>query len=179
MRTHWLGVALLTCGLIGLSPWATAGSKQKLTREVQDTIRIFKKADPGLEKFFEESAGYAIFPRVAKGAFGVGAARGTGQVFEQGRLIGEATLTQLTIGLQLGGQVYAEVIFFEDSSALKAFKESRLEFSAQASAVAAAEGAAANAKYRLGVAVFTIARGGLMYEASIGGQKFKFKPYND
>jgi lipid-binding SYLF domain-containing protein len=89
--------------------------------------------------------------------------------------VGEASLTQVTVGFQLGGQAYAELIFFETQSALDSFKSSQFALSAQASAVAAAEGASANAKYQLGVSVFTLARGGLMYEASVGGQKFKFQ----
>jgi lipid-binding SYLF domain-containing protein len=117
-----------------------------------------------------------VFPSIAKGAIGIGGAHGKGQVFEKGKLIGEASVSQVTIGFQLGGQVYSEVIFFENKDTLESFKKSELAFSAQVSAVAAAEGASANAKYQLGVAVFTLAKGGLMYEASIGGQKFKFKP---
>lgn len=156
-----------------------ADKKADLTEAAKDIMAEFKKADPGLEKFFQESAGYAIFPKVAKGGLGIGAAKGTGQLYEKGELIGQTSLTQVTIGLQLGGQVYAEVVFFETEKALKDFKEGKFEFSAQVSAVAAAEGASANAKYKLGVAVFTLARGGLMYEASVGGQKFKYKPYQD
>jgi len=97
-------------------------------------------------------------------------------VYEKGALIGTASLTQVTIGLALGGQSYAELIFFETPEAFDSFKKSELAFSAQVSAVAAAEGASSNAKYQLGVAVFTLTKGGLMYEASLGGQKFKFKP---
>lgn len=158
---------------------AQADKKSKLSREVQDTIEIFQKADSGLKKLFRKSKGYVVFPKVAKGAFGVGAAKGTGQLFAGGQLKGEASLTQITIGLQLGGQVYSEVIFFETERALKDFQKGNVEFSAQVSAVAAAEGASANAKFVNGVAVFTVARGGLMYEASIGGQKFKYKPYKE
>ena len=140
------------------------------------TVELFKKTDPHLDKFFADALGYAIFPSVGKGAFIVGGAAGTGCLYQGGAIIGQAKLAQVTIGLQLGGQAYAEVIFFQSDDALDSFKGSNFELSAQVSAVAASSGASANAKYRLGVLVFTIAKTGLMYEASVGGQKFSFKP---
>ena len=143
---------------------------------VKDAIDLFKSRDSSLKEYFNKAYGYAVFPNVAKGAIGIGGAHGKGQVFEKGKLIGNASLTQATIGLQLGGQVYAELIFFERQSALEDLKDNQFTFSAQVSAVAAAEGASANARYQNRVTVFTLAKSGLMYEASIGGQKFKFKP---
>lgn len=164
-------------GLIGLLALNVGVARAaEIDPDVQEAIEILKKTDPTIEKFFQEAHGYAIFPKVGKGGIGIGGAHGKGQVFEKGELIGEASLTQVTIGLQLGGQVYIEAIFFEDEKTLENFKQSKFALSAQASAVAAAEGAAANAKYELGVAIFTVAKGGLMYEASVGGQKFKFRP---
>jgi lipid-binding SYLF domain-containing protein len=154
-----------------------ADKRAELDSEVKEAIALLQKADTSLGKFFSSSAGYAVFPSVAKGGLGIGAARGTGQLFEQGKVTGETKLTQVTIGFQAGGQVYSEVIFFENETTLKSFKEGNLEFSAQVSAVAAAEGVGKNAKYEHGVAVFTLAKGGLMYEASVGGQKFSYKPY--
>jgi lipid-binding SYLF domain-containing protein len=151
--------------------------REKLTAEVTEAVEHFKKSDSTLKEFFTKSSGYAVFPKVAKGAMGVGAANGKGQLFEKGKAIGQTGLTQVTIGLQLGGQVYSEVIFFEDEKTLQNFKSGNLELTAQVSAVAAAEGASKNAKYKLGVAVFTLARGGLMYEASVGGQKFSSDAY--
>lgn len=173
---HLVWVTVLCLATVAL---AADKKREQLSADVRDTIAVFQKTDSSLKGFFEKSAGYAVFPKVAKGAIGVGAAHGEGQVFEQGKLAGQTKLTQVTIGFQLGGQVYSEVIFFEDEKTLKDFKEGNVEFSAQVSAVAAAEGASKNAKYKLGVAVFTIARGGLMYEASIGGQKFSYDPYED
>jgi lipid-binding SYLF domain-containing protein len=114
---------------------------------------------------------------VGKGAVGIGGARGTGQVFDKDKLVGEATLTQFTVGFQFGGQVYSELIFFEDKTSLDNFKKGNMEFSAQVSAVAATAGASKNAKYEKGVMVFTMAKGGLMYEASVGGQKFAYEAY--
>jgi lipid-binding SYLF domain-containing protein len=139
-------------------------------------IAKFIEKDPGLGKVFDESAGYVVFPTVAKGGFGIGGARGKGYVFQHGRLIGNSTLTQLTIGLQAGGQAYSEVIFLKDNSALQNFKQGHLKFDAQASAVALTERASADLAYRNGVAIVTMAEGGLMYEASVGGQKLSFHP---
>lgn len=136
----------------------------------------FLQADPGMDKFFKTAVGYAVFPSVAKGGIGIGGAGGSGCAYEQRAMIGEAELAQVTIGLQLGGQTYAEVVFFETADALNSFKKGEMQLSAQVSAVAVQAGASANAKYRDGVAVFTIAKTGFMYEASVGGQKFTFKP---
>jgi len=157
---------------------AEPSADSKLSKETADAVILFKKTDTKIDNLFYSAAGYAIFPGVTKGAIGIGAAHGKGEVFVGKRQIGTASLTQVTIGLQLGGQEYAEVIFFETNDALKAFTAGKVTMSAQISAVAAAEGKAANAKYQQGVLVFTIAKGGLMFEASVGGQKFKFTPKN-
>jgi len=174
-----LGFALVAGGPSLEAASRGAAERERLTEEVKSTIELFKRTDETIGELFGTAAGYAVFPRVAKGAVGLGAARGRGQLFDKGGLVGETTLTQVTIGLQLGGQVYAEVIFFENAEILQNFKDGNVEFSAQVSAVAAAEGVSRNAKYRLGVLVFTLARGGLMYEASVGGQKFGYLPYED
>ena len=149
----------------------------KDVKEAQETVAVFKKADPGLSRFFDNAVGYAVFPTVGKGAVGVGGAAGSGVVFEKGKAIGKASLTQVTVGAQLGGQTYSEVIFFETEPALTDFKNGTFALAAQASAVAAAKDASANAKYEKGVAVFTTGKGGLMFEASVGGQKFAFEPF--
>lgn len=150
--------------------------RAELERRAAQSVELFRAIDPTLARFFEESAGYVIFPVVTKGAVGVGAAHGQGVVYEGRTIIGYAEMTQATIGAQLGGQQYSELIFFETPSDLQRFKAGELEFAAQASAVAAAEAAAANASYQTGVAVFTVGQSGLMFEASVGGQKFSFKP---
>ncbi len=149
--------------------------EEKELKRAAATIATFKKTDPGLKVFFDKAYGYTVFAGIAKGAIGIGGAHGKGLVFRKGTVIGAASLSQGTIGLQLGGQVYSQIIFFEGKSALERFTKGNFEFAAQASAVAATKGAAANAAYEKGVAVFTMAKGGLMYEASIGGQKFKFE----
>jgi lipid-binding SYLF domain-containing protein len=155
---------------------ASAADEPTLEAQVKDAIQLFKKTDSTIGKLFDTAYGYVVFPSVGKGAVGIGAAAGHGQVFEKGTLVGTAKLTQITIGAQLGGQEFAEVIFFEDKTSLDNFKGSEWAMSAGVSAVAAAESASADAKYKQGVVVFTVAKGGLMFEASVGGQKFKFTP---
>ncbi len=150
-------------------------SGDKLELSVQQAIITAKEKDPDLGDWFESAAGYAVFPRVGKAGIGVGAARGKGLLIQGDETLGEATLTQVSVGLQLGGQVYAEYVFFKDQTALDDFKRGNFEMGAQVSAVAVTAGASATADYSKGVAVFTIAEGGLMYEASVGGQKFRFK----
>jgi lipid-binding SYLF domain-containing protein len=153
-----------------------------LTLDESDAARViakFKEKDPGLAKVFDQSAGYVVFPTVAKGGFGIGGARGKGYVYQRGRLIGNSTLTQLTIGLQAGGQAYSEVIFLKDDAALQNFERGKLKLDAQASAIALTERVSADLAYRNGVAIVTMAEGGLMYEASVGGQKLSFHPISN
>ena len=135
----------------------------------------FIKADGLMQTLFDNSYGYVIFPNVGKGAIGIGGAAGNGAVFQKGTLIGMADMKQVSVGFQWGGQAYREVIFFETEADLKRFEENKIEFSGQASAVAVTKGAAANVKYEHGVMIFSQTKGGLMYEASVGGQKFKFR----
>src|SRR5262249_25812547 len=154
----------------------TNSSKAELTVKVTDAKAEFLRQDPDLKAIFDKATGYALLPTVGKGAVGIGGAHGTGQLFEKDKLLGVAKMTQITIGFQLGGQEYSELIFFEDQKALDDFKASRTEFSAQVSAVAVHSGASKDAKYDKGVMIFTMAKAGLMFEASVGGQKFKFEP---
>jgi len=135
----------------------------------------FIKADALMQSLFTNSYGYVIFPNVGKGAIGVGGAAGNGAVYHKGTLIGMASMKQASVGFQWGGQAYREVIFFETEADLNRFKENKIEFSGQASAVAVTKGAAANIKYEHGVMIFSQTKGGLMYEASVGGQKFKYR----
>lgn len=143
----------------------------------QRAINDFRKSDASISRFFDSAYGYAVFPSIGKGAVGIGGAHDDdGVVYRGGAPVGDATLSQATIGFQLGGQSYSQIIFFADEHTFNDFTQGNLEFSAQASAVAATSGAGANADYAEGVAVFTHAKGGLMYEASIGGQKFSYSP---
>ena len=151
-------------------------SGDMVASEAEAAVRRFRESDPSMEKFFRSSFGYAVYPKVSKGGAGIGAAHGDGVVYEQGALIGDSELTQVSLGFQLGGQTYSQIVFFENKSVLDIFKKGNLEFSAQASAIAAESGAGAANDFESGVAVFTLPRGGLMFEAAIGGQGFSFRP---
>lgn len=156
---------------------AQKGSKNEMIRESKEAKASFIKTDGSMSNLFKNSYGYVIFPNIGKGALIVGGAGGKGTVYEKRKAIGKAKMVQVTVGAQAGGQAYREVIFFENKEALDRFKDNKLEFSGQVSAVAAKAGVAATAKYREGVLVFTEERGGLMLEASIGGQKFTYKGF--
>jgi lipid-binding SYLF domain-containing protein len=155
---------------------ANVRADDELHAESQQAVANFLKVDPSMRRFFDQSAGYAIFPDIGKGGLIVGAARGKGLVYATTNLVGEATMTQGSIGAQVGGQTFAEIIFFENAATLEDFKAGKLEMSAEVSAVAAAEGTSRTASYKMGVAVFTLPKKGLMVQASVGGQKFKFEP---
>jgi lipid-binding SYLF domain-containing protein len=163
--------------LLAFGAAAYAASDQELLDEANATKAVFRKTDPGLATFFERSPGYVIFPSIAKGAVGIGGAHGSGVVYEHGKPIGKSTLNQVSVGAQLGGQAFSEVIFFATREALDTFVKGKTTFSGAVSAVALTSGASANARYQDGVVVFTATRGGLMLEASVGGQKFSFEPF--
>lgn len=147
----------------------------KLELSVAQAIIKAKEKDSAMAKWFDAAYAYAVFPRVGKGGIGIGGAHGKGLVINGDTTVGKTSLSQITIGFQLGGQVYSEYIMFRDKTAFDHFTRGNFEMGAQVSAVALTAGASADANYDGGVAVFTIAEGGLMYEASIGGQKFKYK----
>jgi lipid-binding SYLF domain-containing protein len=160
-----------------------------------DTIKVFKNAGES-GSFFGTAYGYAVFPTIGKGGVGIGGAYGKGKVYEHGKYIGDTSMTQVSAGLQLGGQAFSQIIFFEDDRALKEFTGANFEFGAEASAIAITAAAGAQAtttgasagasagksdattkgKYHKGMAIFTVAKGGLMYQATVGGQKFSYKP---
>jgi lipid-binding SYLF domain-containing protein len=162
--------------------------------DYEDTVKVFQNAGESGD-FFNKSHGYAVFPTIGKGGMGIGGAHGSGRVYEKGKYVGDTSMTQVTFGLQLGGQAFSQIIFFQDKRAYDEFTGGNFEFGAQATAVAITAGASANAttsgtsagtsagkndadtvgKYNKGMAVFTVAKGGLMYEASIGGQKYTYK----
>jgi lipid-binding SYLF domain-containing protein len=177
-KPNYLMTVLIVCGIAaGCS--TPSPKSEDMTADVKGAKAEFLKDDEGLKAVLDKASGYVIFPSVAKGALGVGAATGEGQLFEKGKdqPVGGVRLNQVTVGFQAGGQAYSELILFEDQATLDSFKKGNFEFRAQATAVALTAGASANAKYEKGVMVFTIAKGGLMYEASIGGQKFKYAAY--
>lgn len=163
--------------------------------EYADTISVFKNAGKSAA-FFENSYGYAVFPTVGKGGLVIGAAHGTGRVYQQGKYVGDTSITQLSIGFQAGGEAFSEIIFFENKAAFDKFTTGQFELAATAHATAITASASATASttgsgagisgtkdhaatagnYQDGVAIFTVAKGGLMYEASVAGQKFSYKP---
>ena len=174
--------------------FALALSTPAMADNYTNTIEVFKKSEAA-QPFFKNAYGFAVFPTVGKGAIGIGGAYGKGQVYRAGKVTGETSLIKATIGLQLGGQAFSEIIFFEDERAYNDYISGNFEFDASASAVAitagmqakaGTEGASAGASagpatgtqakisYHKGMAVFIHTKGGLMYEASIGGQKFSF-----
>ena len=162
--------------------------------EYDDTISIFKNAGESAA-FFGKSYGYVVFPTIGKGGLGVGAAHGTGRAYAQGKYVGDVTMNQVSVGLQAGGQAFSQIVFIEDQRAFDEFSSGNFEFDATVQAVAitasatasagsagTAAGASAGKKdaktvgnYHKGLAVFTVAKGGLMYQAAVGGQKFKYK----
>jgi lipid-binding SYLF domain-containing protein len=176
---------------------ATPASAKRKVQDYSETIAEFKKI-PVVAEFFGTAHGYAVFPSVGKGGLGIGASHGKGQVYRGGEVIGFTSTTDISIGAQAGGQAYSQIIFFENAEALEKFTSGNFEFEASASAIAvqssaeasagtegsgaAASGsktgdkATAGADYEKGMAIFTMAKGGLMYAATIAGQKYSYKP---
>jgi len=177
--------------LLALLPIASAHAQSDPYAE---TIAVFRKAGQSA-RYFDSAYGYAVFPTIGKGGMVVGAAHGKGRVYKGGAHVGDTSMTQMTIGAQLGGQAFQQVIFFQDSRAFDLFTSGKFQFGAQATAVAITAGASAQATtsgtgagasgtqshavaaggYQNGMAVFTVAKGGLMYEATIGGQQFSYQ----
>ena len=167
---------------------------QAFADEYSDTIARFKNAGESAS-FFDNSYAYLVFPNIGKGGLGVGAAHGSGRAYEQGKYVGDVKMNQLSVGLQAGGQAFSQIVFFEDKHAFEDFTRGEFEFDATVQAVAITASATASAgstgttsgaaggkndaatagKYRKGLAVFTVAKGGLMYQAAVAGQKFKYK----
>ena len=185
-----LGVALL----LGMAAPAAAAKEVK---DYSATIKEFRKI-PEVARFFDGAHAYGVFPTIGKGGLGIGASHGKGQVYRGGKVIGFTSTSDVSIGLQAGGQSYSQIIFFENAAALDKFTKGNFEFAASASAIAVqatagasagtegkgasasgsktGERAATDAKYEGGVVVFTMAKGGLMYAATIAGQKYSYKP---
>ena len=179
-----------------LAALALGGGSVASADEYSDTIALFKGAGQSA-KFFDTSYGYAVFPSVGKGGLVVGAAHGTGKVYEKGKHIGDVSMTQVSVGAQVGGEAFRQIIFFETKAALDQFTSGNFEFGADVNAVAIKSGASGSvgttgatgsassgggkdagtaAKYYKGMAVFTMVKGGAMLQATVGGQKFTFKP---
>ncbi len=179
---------LMVYVLVAYSSMSFAATSDEAYNEALQRFQLAETTHP----FFKNAYGYALFPTVGKGGFGIGGAYGEGRVYRKGTYVGDSQLAQVTIGFQLGGQVYSEIIFFETKKAYQEFTSGNFEFGAQASAVALTVGASAQAGtsgvgasvgdkqsealYVDGMAIFTVTKGGLMYEASLGGQGFSFEP---
>ena len=162
--------------LIGWKIDKKANFENKANFKTIDALKKLKKIKR-LKPYFKEAVGYVVFPNVGKVGIGIGGARGNGEVFEDQKVIGSATLTQLSFGFQWGAQAFSQIIFFQNKSDLNRFTKGKFEFDPSASAALITEGANASADYSNGAAVFTFSKGGLMYEASIGGQKFTYQSY--
>ena len=134
-----------------------------------ETIERFKEKNWEMKSVFENSYGYAVFPSIGKGGIVIGGAHGKGILYENGKPIGDTRMTQVSIGFQWGGQSYSEIIFFEDKEAFDLFRTNRLELAAQASAVLVTAGISKDIPYNKGVAIYTLPKAGLMYEATVGG----------
>jgi len=179
-------LALLSIALTASPAWAD---------EYQDTINVFRNAiESG--NFFKTAYGYAVFPTIGKGGVGVGGAFGKGRVYEKGKYVGDASMSQVTVGFQLGGQAYSQIVFFQDKRAFDEFTSHDFEFGADANAVAITAAAGANAsttgasanasggekdaatagRYYKGMAVFTVVKAGAMFQATVSGQKFSYTP---
>jgi lipid-binding SYLF domain-containing protein len=170
---------------------ATTAQAAATLDECNVTLAKFKQLG-NVPKMISESYGYAVLPTIGKGGIGIGAAGGTGCVYAQGKHTGKVSMGQVTIGFQLGGQAYSQIILFKNADTYQEFTNGNFEFGADATAVALTYGAQAGANtqgasasagdtkatgsWKRGMAIYTLAKGGLMYEASIGGQKYKFKP---
>jgi lipid-binding SYLF domain-containing protein len=145
-----------------------------LGAQVTEAVAVFKEKDPTIDKFFKQSYGYAVLPKVGKGAYLIGGAYGKGEVYEKGQMVGYCDMKQATIGISFGGEYFREIIFFRDRSDLESFKTDEYAFSAQVTAVVVTSGAASKADYQSGTAVFVVPDKGLMIDVSLGGQKFNY-----
>ena len=186
MKTRILLLTAVLAGLFCVNTYAAA-----TVAECKETAKKFKELG-NVPELMAEAYGYAVLPTIGKGGVGIGGAGGTGCVFAGGNHTGDISMGQVTIGWQLGGQAYSQMILFKNADTYEEFTRGQFEFGADATAVALTYGASAEAStqgasasagdtkakgsWKRGMAIFTLAKGGLMYEASIGGQKYKFKP---
>jgi lipid-binding SYLF domain-containing protein len=194
MRPRSIAVLVLPM-LLASAPAYADSTAAKPADKYAETIKVFRHAGES-GKYFDKCYGYAVFPSIGKGGMVVGGAHGSGRVYRKGEYVGDTSMNQVTVGMQLGGQAYSQMVFFEDQAAFDKFTSGKFEFGAQATAVAITAGASAQAStggtgagasatsqdattagsYQNGMAIFTVAKGGLMYEASVGGQKFGYQP---
>jgi lipid-binding SYLF domain-containing protein len=173
--------AMLAFSAVGFARTGHAAPTQKdtdLINEADHTIAVYRRADPGIDAFFRQSVGYVVFPGAGKGGLGIGGAHGTGVLYEHGSPVGKVSMSQVTIGAQAGGQEFSEIVFFQVPKPMNDLKMGNYSVAAQVSAVALSAGASAKARFKNGIAVFTATKGGLMLEASVGGQKLSYTPFS-
>jgi lipid-binding SYLF domain-containing protein len=174
LMTGLLAGALVLAGCTTVPK--TQEAKAVLSAQVAEAEAVFKEKDPDIQRFFDSSYGYAVLPKIFKGAIWLGGAYGKGQVFEKGKMVGFCDMKQASLGFSFGGEYFREIIFFKDKVDLDCFRAEEYTFSAQATGVAATAGAAAKADYQAGAVVFITTDKGLMVDASLGGQKFTYVP---
>lgn len=167
--------ATLSFSLLAV-PALAQEKRPTLSSDVAETIATMRKTEPGIEKFFKRSVGYVVFPRVGKGGFIFAGGHGDGQLFERGKMIGEASITIVSVGFTVGAQQFSEIIFFENQAALDSFKQGKFEVAAQGSVVILKAGVADALDFRNGAVIVVHPRAGAMVEGSIGAQKFNYKP---
>jgi len=171
-----LVLAFLFAGVFSVT--AKAGWDPADEEHARESVEYFRKHGQALNRFFDHAFGYVVFSDVYKGGFMVvGGGHGSGYVFEQNRIVGRSTVTQLNVGPQLGAQSFSEIIFFRGREELENFKKGSFELNAQVAAIIVTEGMATNIDYSNGVAVFVLPKAGVMAEATVGGQKFSYNPY--
>jgi lipid-binding SYLF domain-containing protein len=169
-----VSLAVLTASSCSTAP-RSPEARADIIKDADRALSRARSSDQTVDSVLDDAYGIAVFPKVGKGAAGVGGAYGKGVLYEQGTVVGYCDLTQASVGLQLGGQTYTEILCFEDEKSLERFKDEDFTLSAQATAVALESGTGANAAYRDGVCVFTMDEAGLMFETAVGGQKFNYK----
>jgi len=178
MKKHvtTLCLALLACTLFGCATTPETEKKRtKMSSDVNKTITLMRQRDPSMERFFRDSYGYAVMPSVFRTAWVLGDAHATGEVYEQGRLVGYTRMTALTIGFSFGGEFFREIIFFQAKDDLDKFKKGEYSLAAHVKGVALTAGVGGKTNYRNGLAVFIMTDFGAMVDASVGGQKFKYE----
>jgi lipid-binding SYLF domain-containing protein len=177
MRLTRLIFVLATVLCMSMSVSAQKTDKdRKIISDAETAKKEFIKMNNSLENQFKNATAYVIFPNVGKGAVVVGAASGNGAVYKNGELVGMASMTQLDVGAQIGGEAYSEVIFFNSEEAFNRLKNNELELTSQIAAVAVEEGRSLNTKFTDDMAVYVLPKAGLMAEVSVGGQKFEYRP---
>lgn len=181
MRKHrnriFVVIALCLIAATAFAGWNPFRQKHRRTGEenAQLVIEKVKKTDDGFKKLFDNAIGWAVFPSIGKAGIGIGGAAGNGRVYRKGQFIGTSTMTQVSVGFQLGGQIYSEIIFFQDDNTLNKFKNGKFELGANVSAVIVKAGVAETLGFKDGTVVLVMPKEGLMYEATLSGQKFTFK----